>query len=322
MAYDSARGRVLLFGGYDGGAFKQDIWEWNGAAVQWTERTPAGAKPSARNWNAMAYDSARGRVLLFGGSDGAYKQDTWEWDGGATSHAGQIMHTLFDAAGVSSTPTWKSVSGTFYAGGVGYPDYLYMPSLKTWAEAKAACENLGTGVHLATIANATEQARVGSLLSSSLVWLGGSDTAVEGTFAWVDGTPWSYTNWYPGEPNDSGGNEDCVQMYVALYQNKWNDGNCAGLFPYVCEYPSSSTNGVDLKVWDEGIWKTVAVNNSPPGSPALVSWTTTDAQVISRLFFGDQQTLNFAVTPTVPNGTGTGQIAVDYAEVVVKYRMQ
>ncbi|MBI5528052.1 MAG: hypothetical protein HY897_17100 [Deltaproteobacteria bacterium] len=206
LAYDSARGRVVLFGG-DDGSRRQDTWEWDGSAGMWIDRTPAGTKPSARANHALAYDSARWKVVLFGGFDGSYKQDTWEWDFGATSRAGQIVQTPFDAAGVSSTPTWKSVSGTFYSGGVGYP----------------------SGV---------------------------------------------------------------------------------------------ATNGVDLKVWDEEMWKTVAVNNSPPGTPSLVQWTTTDAAVISRLFFGDQQALNFAVTPTAPNGTGTGEVSVDYAEVVVKYRMQ
>ncbi|MBI5525326.1 MAG: hypothetical protein HY897_03260 [Deltaproteobacteria bacterium] len=68
------------------------------------------------------------------------------------------------------------------------------------------------------------------------------------------------------------------------------------------------------------MWKVVATNNAAPGNPQLVSWTTTDPQVITRLFFGDQQTLNFAVTPVAPNGTGTGEISVDYAEVTVKYR--
>ncbi|MBI5527158.1 MAG: hypothetical protein HY897_12555 [Deltaproteobacteria bacterium] len=80
MVYDSARGRVLLFGGFDG-ARKQDAWEWEGTAGTWTERTPAGTKPSARFGHAMAFDSTRGRVVLFGGDDGASKQDTWEWDG-------------------------------------------------------------------------------------------------------------------------------------------------------------------------------------------------------------------------------------------------
>jgi hypothetical protein len=37
--------------------------------------------PSARYDHAMVYDSNRGRVVLFGGSDGSPRDDTWEWDG-------------------------------------------------------------------------------------------------------------------------------------------------------------------------------------------------------------------------------------------------
>ncbi|MBI5528607.1 MAG: hypothetical protein HY897_19935 [Deltaproteobacteria bacterium] len=52
-----------------------------------------------------------------------------------------------------------------------------------------------------------------------------------------------------------------------------------------------------------------------------VSTATTYPQAISRLFFGDQQALNFAVMPVAPNGTGTGEVSVDHADVVVKYRL-
>ena len=80
MAYDSARGRVVLFGGY---TFEDlaDTWEWDGTT--WVERTPA-TSPSAREEFAMAYDSARGRVVLFGGravNSPNRLADTWEWDG-------------------------------------------------------------------------------------------------------------------------------------------------------------------------------------------------------------------------------------------------
>ncbi|MBI5526766.1 MAG: hypothetical protein HY897_10575 [Deltaproteobacteria bacterium] len=37
-------------------------------------------------------------------------------------------------------------------------------------------------------------------------------------------------------------------------------------------YPSGvATNGVDLKVWDEGMWKVVATNNAAPDNTQLVS---------------------------------------------------
>ena len=54
-----------------------DTWEWDGTA--WTQRSPASA-PSPQQGHAMAYDAARGRVVLFGGHDSFRRGDTWEWD--------------------------------------------------------------------------------------------------------------------------------------------------------------------------------------------------------------------------------------------------
>ncbi|MCK5688038.1 hypothetical protein KAI87_02150 [Myxococcota bacterium] len=78
LAYDSAHGVVVLFGGYDGG-YRQDTWEWNGES--WTNVTPTATKPSARFGHAMTYDSTRGVVVLFGGeyNFGKYPENTWEW---------------------------------------------------------------------------------------------------------------------------------------------------------------------------------------------------------------------------------------------------
>jgi hypothetical protein len=78
MAYDSARQRVVLFGGYNNNVGRfGDTWEWDGET--WTQVSTTG--PSARYWHAMAYDSARQRVVLFGGGSNGSLRDTWEWDG-------------------------------------------------------------------------------------------------------------------------------------------------------------------------------------------------------------------------------------------------
>jgi PKD repeat protein len=80
MAYDSARGEVVLFGGslYPSSSLN-DTWEWDG--TNWVKRDPI-AKPSARYAHAMAYDSRCGVVVLFGGYDGnRSNSETWEWDG-------------------------------------------------------------------------------------------------------------------------------------------------------------------------------------------------------------------------------------------------
>src|SRR6266705_3485334 len=58
MAYDTARGRVVLFGGYDGTSNLGDTWEWDGTT--WTQRASSGP-PGGE----MVYDAARGRVVLF-----------------------------------------------------------------------------------------------------------------------------------------------------------------------------------------------------------------------------------------------------------------
>jgi len=80
MAYDSVRGKVVLFGGASANYFG-DTWEWDGNS--WSQRSNDG--PAPRYLHAMAYDSARGRVVLFGGSyydNGDHNfGDTWEWDG-------------------------------------------------------------------------------------------------------------------------------------------------------------------------------------------------------------------------------------------------
>ena len=84
LAYDSRRMRVVLFGGYvpNGpiGVFANDTWEFDGAT--WTQCQVA-TPPAGRGYGAMAYDSARGVTVLFGGYDypSSYFADTWEWDG-------------------------------------------------------------------------------------------------------------------------------------------------------------------------------------------------------------------------------------------------
>jgi hypothetical protein len=79
-AYDSARRVTVLFGGGDfffSGTtpFQSDSWEWNG--LNWTQRLISG--PSGRLYHSMAYDSARGVTVLFGGA--SFNSETWELTG-------------------------------------------------------------------------------------------------------------------------------------------------------------------------------------------------------------------------------------------------
>ena len=87
MGYDSVRNRVVLFGGSLYQTFYGDTWEWDGAAKTWTLRSTTG--PSPRMFARMAFDEARGVMVLFGGQFKyqppqpglQYFGDTWEWNG-------------------------------------------------------------------------------------------------------------------------------------------------------------------------------------------------------------------------------------------------
>jgi hypothetical protein len=105
MAFDSARGRVVLYGGQEccGGPSEYDTWEWDG--LRWALRATTG--PGVRAAQAMAYDSRRGRTVLFGGRqrNTAPLGDTWEWDGGTWTQVAtggpppRAFHTMaFDAS--------------------------------------------------------------------------------------------------------------------------------------------------------------------------------------------------------------------------------
>lgn len=102
MAYDEARGVVLLFGGLLAGVGLSDqTWQWDGS--DWTQLFPA-TRPSSRFRPVLAYDRRRARVVLFGGVP--QLRDTWEWDGAnwsAISSAqlpslGQLSSIAYDDA--------------------------------------------------------------------------------------------------------------------------------------------------------------------------------------------------------------------------------
>ncbi len=101
--------------------------------------------------------------------------------------------------------------------------------------ATARAQAAALGGKLASIANASEQAFIATTFTAELavdaLWIGMNDEANEGTFVWEDGTPFIFTNWYPGEPNNSAGLEDGGTMLSNAELNLWNDA--PAFFAYV-----------------------------------------------------------------------------------------
>ena len=105
LAYDSGRGKAVLFGGYGYGTYLNDTWEYDG--TDWVQVETANS-PLARIFHGLAYDSNRGKVVLFGGRDenGIWLDDTWEYDG--------VDWTRVNTA---NTPGGRSAWGMAYDGG-------------------------------------------------------------------------------------------------------------------------------------------------------------------------------------------------------------
>jgi N-acetylneuraminic acid mutarotase len=84
MAYDEASRAIILFGGADDHGDKryEDTWSFNTSTFSWSQRFPTSF-PSARAVHEMAFDSAIGEVLLFGGAGPDYEwlEDTWAYNG-------------------------------------------------------------------------------------------------------------------------------------------------------------------------------------------------------------------------------------------------
>ena len=83
LAYDAARGQVVLFGGWDEQQALNDTWLWDGE--NWVEVHPP-VSPSPRLDARSVYDAARQVALLFGGSrpegrEVLFLDETWTWDG-------------------------------------------------------------------------------------------------------------------------------------------------------------------------------------------------------------------------------------------------
>src|SRR5262249_9430267 len=108
--------------------------------------------------------------------------------------------------------------------------YRAVTTAKSWLDAQTDCEKWGGD--LVAITSEEEQKFVAAFVAANS-WIGDNDQKTEGNFQWTSGEPWSYSNWHSGEPNDSGGNEDCAEIYSA--DGTWNDALCTNALPYVCE---------------------------------------------------------------------------------------
>jgi len=305
-ALDTARGRVVLFGGtgFDGG-YLGDTWEWDGESWEHLE-PPSG--PGPRFNHAMAYHADRRRSLLFGGNtrDGR-AAETWEWDGEGWEQRfpdprppARSRHALaFDTVR-------RSVVLFGGRGDHGHLDDTWEWDGEVWRELDPEVRPPPRRNHAVAYDEAT----------ASVVLFGGDhdDTLL--------GDTWTL----PSSTEDRPGHHFAVDVRSALHApdvelvslrasfHAGGTGMAAG----------APLSGVDLLAWSSvrGRWMTVASSDAgvtADDPPARLEWTTDSPAEIDSLLFRDH--LHLAVTPVGANGTRRAELATDYVELLLRYRL-
>jgi hypothetical protein len=131
-----------------------------------------------------------------------------------------------------------------------YNGHSYYRSTGTanWTTAKSNCAAMGG--YLVTVTSSGENNFLYNLWPSG--WIGLTDEVTEGTWRWVTGETYSYSNWNSGEPNNSG-NEDYIQF---VSNGRWNDLNNNSSLAYVIEFDYVVTTSS----WT--LYKTIYTNSS------------------------------------------------------------
>jgi hypothetical protein len=125
----------------------------------------------------------------------------------------------------------------------GHDYYLLAP--QSWPAAEAEAENLGGT--LAIIKNEAEHKWVFAQFGHDgdqerSLWLGLHRQWPGGPFVWMDGTKVDYANWDAGQPDNCGGNENCVNMRTDNHiGGLWNDAAEATVLCAVVEVPGKSS---------------------------------------------------------------------------------
>jgi len=151
------------------------------------------------------------------------------------------MKKLLAALGIAALSTGAMAqnvgSSIFYNSDNGHYYQMFTnASGLTWDEASTAAT--GYGGYLATLTSSNENTfivdnimsifnPVNSVLAPAL-YLGATDRVTEGTWVWVTGEKWEYTNFASNEPNNAYGlDQDYLQIVEAghiWFNNNWDDG--------------------------------------------------------------------------------------------------
>ena len=235
---------------------------------------------SDQNGITGAYNSSTGILTLSGSATPAQYQTAlrsvaYQDTNSNPSTANQSTRTISFSI---SPGTYNPDNGHFY-------QFFRNPGI-TWTAAKAAADAsnvYGLQGYLATLTSAAENTFAFSKTLST-GWIGASDAANPGVWAWADGpesglqfwsgtrngtpVPGQYNDWNMGEPNDAGGVEFYAQY---LSSGLWNDlANTAVVQGYLVEYGGSAGDPT-LQLTSQATANVISISDVPAVTSPLAA---------------------------------------------------
>jgi glucose/arabinose dehydrogenase len=152
--------------------------------------------------------------------------------------------------------------------------YVLTSTALSWDAAQSEAQQLGG--NLVTITDAAEETWLKQTFGDAEeFWIGLTDRRVEGQFEWVNGEVVTYTNWAPGEPNNTTNQDYGVMNYGASKQ--WDDSQATILLRGIIEIgpPQGKIavppNEPSRETVISGLVQPTAVEWTPDGSKMLVA---------------------------------------------------
>jgi len=208
-SYLERKGGVQWIGATDNG--HEGKWTWtNGASIAKT------------NWHKGEPNNG-GVARIFGGKQNCavanYVKGTWD-----------------DQQCTRKRPFHCQVIRPGYKYGAGRGLKVHNKKM-SWREAAKTCHL--EGAELVKVDNAEVNAWLAKQDSKlGRLWIGASDQGHEGKFTLSDGLPAPKDFWYPKEPNNGGGNQNCAVVNFEI-PGKWDDQNCNVKNAFVCQIEDS-----------------------------------------------------------------------------------
>ncbi|XP_063319689.1 lymphocyte antigen 75-like [Pelmatolapia mariae] len=138
----------------------------------------------------------------------------------------KYLEVVYDCQAPSCPPGWTWFGGRCF---------IFDSSKKIWTDAESSCETLSG--HLASFHSTAEYTFIRELTHTAAgpnkrTWVGGRENVSETVWMWSDGSQFDFIIWGSEQPDNSGGEEDCME--INHEGGDPNDAPCDDNKAFVC----------------------------------------------------------------------------------------